>query len=254
MAHWRDIQGNIVADATLRDARKMNLVPSVTDILKVKSNPGLEIWKRNQTIMAAMTLPVSDGESSDDRMKRIIADGDEHAAQAADFGRTVHALIERRIKSEAITLSEYPADIVRAFNAAWVIINDTFDGNEIGGMRPHVTLISRAFGYAGELDIVGKDFIIDLKTQGSKGGRFTFYDEWIMQLAGYGIMFMENIKPYMPRLFSLVVSSSEDVPGKIREWDEDDIERGKRMFLACLQLWKDSNKYYPAFDPKEVSA
>ena len=42
---------------TLRDARKLNLVPSVTTILKIAAKPGLEAWKLNQMLLAALTLP-----------------------------------------------------------------------------------------------------------------------------------------------------------------------------------------------------
>ena len=42
---------------TLRDARKLSLVPSVTTILKVAAKPGLEMWKLEQMLLAALTLP-----------------------------------------------------------------------------------------------------------------------------------------------------------------------------------------------------
>jgi hypothetical protein len=35
---------------TLRDARKLNLVPSVTTILKIAAKPGLEAWKQEQMV------------------------------------------------------------------------------------------------------------------------------------------------------------------------------------------------------------
>ena len=44
-------------NTTLRDARKEGLIPSVTTILKVASNPVLNQWIQKQVLMAALTLP-----------------------------------------------------------------------------------------------------------------------------------------------------------------------------------------------------
>lgn len=43
-------------NTTLRDAKKMGLVPSVTTILGVANKPALNRWKENQILLAAMTL------------------------------------------------------------------------------------------------------------------------------------------------------------------------------------------------------
>jgi hypothetical protein len=45
--------------ATLRDARKMGWYPGVTSIIKCAAAPGLESWKQNQVLLAALTLPRS---------------------------------------------------------------------------------------------------------------------------------------------------------------------------------------------------
>jgi hypothetical protein len=65
--HWYDRDGKPAytvkakdgsdRPATLRDARKLNLVPSVTTIIRCAAAPGLELWKANQLMMAALTLP-----------------------------------------------------------------------------------------------------------------------------------------------------------------------------------------------------
>ncbi len=48
---------------TLRDARKLGLVPSVTGIIKMMAAPGLEAWKANELLMAALTAPAWTGGS-----------------------------------------------------------------------------------------------------------------------------------------------------------------------------------------------
>ena len=54
---------------TLRDARKLNLIPSVTTIMSCAAKPGLEAWKLNQMLLAALTLPRRDDESCADRCR-----------------------------------------------------------------------------------------------------------------------------------------------------------------------------------------
>ena len=41
---------------TLRDAKKMGLLPSVTTIMKAAASPGLEQWKMNQMMLAALRI------------------------------------------------------------------------------------------------------------------------------------------------------------------------------------------------------
>ena len=40
---------------SLRDARKLGLFPSVTNVLSILAKPGLEAWKQEQAILAART-------------------------------------------------------------------------------------------------------------------------------------------------------------------------------------------------------
>jgi hypothetical protein len=47
---------------TLRDARKLGLLPSVTNVLGVINKPELVEWKMTQAVLAALTLPRRDGE------------------------------------------------------------------------------------------------------------------------------------------------------------------------------------------------
>ena len=50
---------------TLRDARKLGLLPSVTNILSILSKPELTSWLQEQAVMAALTLPRIAGETED---------------------------------------------------------------------------------------------------------------------------------------------------------------------------------------------
>jgi hypothetical protein len=106
--HWYATNGNAAYEiekkdggmrpVNLRDARKHNLVPSVTTVMQVMAKPGLEVWKQKQVLLAALTLPMQDGESLDDYASRIVADSKQQAIEAAQRGTNIHAAIEAHIK------------------------------------------------------------------------------------------------------------------------------------------------------------
>ena len=74
---------------TLRDARKFDLVPSVSTLLKVVAKPGLEVWKNEQMLLAALTLPRAQNETEKAFIARIVADSKETGKQAAERGTRV---------------------------------------------------------------------------------------------------------------------------------------------------------------------
>ena len=102
--HWYDRQGNPrytvkgangrERNTTLRDARKYDLVPSVTTILNVAAKPGLEAWKQQQLLLAALTLPKGDEESIDAYAERVLKDSKEQASEARDLGTEIHAKVQ----------------------------------------------------------------------------------------------------------------------------------------------------------------
>lgn len=97
---------------TLRDGRKLNLVPSVTTILKVAAKPGLEQWKLEQMLLAAMTLPKRPDEPEKAYIARIVADSKETGKQAAEKGTRIHESIEAWF--DGVRPVEHE-DIARAF-------------------------------------------------------------------------------------------------------------------------------------------
>ena len=86
------LKGN--RSTSLRDARKLGLFPSVTNVLSVLAKPGLEAWKQEQAIMAALTLPRNEDEPLDAFARRVVADMTGEVKSAADLGSSIHAAIE----------------------------------------------------------------------------------------------------------------------------------------------------------------
>ena len=109
--HWYDQDGNpaytVVGangserNTTLRDARKLNLVPSVTTILGIAAKPALENWKIDQAILAATTLEQHNSETLDEFRSRIKWQSKQEGRQAAERGTEIHAQIEKGFKGKS---------------------------------------------------------------------------------------------------------------------------------------------------------
>jgi hypothetical protein len=108
--HWYTLDGEpcytIVGkngaerNTTLRDARTMALVPSVTTIIRQAAAPALEKWKRDQLLMAALTLPRMPNEPEAEWLKRVERDSQEQGRKAADRGTAIHGSLERHYRGE----------------------------------------------------------------------------------------------------------------------------------------------------------
>ena len=132
---------------TLRDARKMNLVPSVTTVLKVAAKPGLEVWKNEQMLLAALTLPRSPDESEKDFIARIVSDSKQTAKQAAERGTRVHESIEAWF--EGVRGDIYHREIAEAFE------KKIFEHFKTDPFQPWKTetAFSSPLGYGGKIDL-----------------------------------------------------------------------------------------------------
>ena len=87
-------------NTTLRDAKKDNLVPSVTTVLSLVAKPSLENWKINQALNSALTLEKDKDESIDEFAYRCKQDSKKIGQKAAEEGTKIHAMIERGFLGE----------------------------------------------------------------------------------------------------------------------------------------------------------
>jgi len=182
--HWYDRNGlptytimganGKIRSTTLRDARKHNLVPSVTTIINVAAKPGLDRWKQEQVLLAALTLPKIDAESDAEFIARILDDSKDASRSAADAGTDIHASIESFYRGE---VRDRHREHVQGFHNA---LEGQF------GMQPWVA--ERAFaheaGYGGKVDLHAPGFVVDVKTKEfTDPSKVDGYDEHLMQLA-----------------------------------------------------------------------
>jgi len=228
--------------STLRDARKLGLYPSVTNILSVIAKPELTAWLQEQAVMAALTLPRIEGEPEDAFAKRVVADSQTTRDGAADFGTAFHHGAERVAQSLEVD-PEGPI-------APWLrLYRDWFQANALSVVWTERVLVSQHLGYAGTADLLIEHpvhglTLVDLKTQGVKvlaDGQPTppsIYKSWGYQLAAYRRALGEPVA-----CLNLIVNSREAHPPVEAPWSEAQMERCWAAFEAARRLWMIEKNY-----------
>lgn len=211
---------------TLADARKMNLKPSVTMIMNEAQKWGLEKWKQEQVLLAALTLPKVEGETEQEYVDRIIADSKEQGIKAAERGKQVHQWIQEGFEG---TLPFYAPDGWDYYNAA----KDELE-NQIGF---HLWSCEMSFStdtYGGKVDLhwpIRPGVVVDIKTKDKPLDDYTckIWDEHLMQLAAY----REGL--YLPDArCGILFIGVQDIQAKLVWVPEEMLQRGMKMFNALL--------------------
>lgn len=229
---------------TLRDARKLGLLPSVTNILGVVAKPELVDWKMEQAVLAALTLPRREGESLDEFALRAVEDSQGRGRSAAEFGTAFHAgavLVAKGIQVDpagpcAAWLEEY---------RAW------FQANCVRLVWTERALVSSELGYAGTADLLMEHqaygwTLVDLKTQLRKGatGKAKWepraYASWRYQLAAYRRAIGNRVA-----CMNLIVNSAEPGPPVEHLWSQEELEQGWKVFEAAQVIWRTEKNYDP---------
>lgn len=242
---------------TLADARKVMALPSVTNVLGVLAKPGLDAWKIEQGIMAALTLPRLPDESLDVFAHRVVADMGEQVEKAADFGSAIHAACEAYALEKQ--LPEDPH--LREHLGSWV---SWFDANVERVASIEQVYVEHEHGYAGRVDMVallrggsrtpngnGPQWaVVDFKTQKIKRStrgeaKPAFYETWPLQLAAYRQAILASGAKNVRGLVSVVIDSAQPGPVHVKHWDGVDYFGS---FLAALELWK----YVKDYDPRRL--
>lgn len=225
---------------TLRDARKLGLLPSVTNILSVIAKPELTAWLQEQAVMAALTLPRIAGETEDAFAKRVVADSQTTRDGAADFGTAFHDGAERI----AHTLEVDRADLLSPWLNRY---RDWYQANALTLKWTEKVLVCIGLGYAGTADLLIEHpvhglTLVDLKTTKVKpGAKATPYKSWCYQLAAYRHALGEPV-----RCMNLIVNSTEPSDPIEHVWSEEEIARGMDAFLAAHRLWSIEKGYNPS--------
>ena len=255
--------GSGMRSVTLADARKVWAFPSVTNVLGIIAKPGLEAWKIEQGILAALTLPRRDGEDLGLFAKRVVADMSNEVEKAADFGTAIHNACELYAREKVVPSSE----ALQPYMKDWM---RWFDENVERVDCLEKVFVARDLGFAGRVDMVAKLrdtgwAVVDFKTQkikrSAKGEpKPAFYETWPLQLAAYHYAATLDATKPISALVSVVIDSAVPGPVHVKDWGEGgtwfdgyNLKVGEylRRFTAALELWKYVKEYDPvAFRPE----
>ena len=238
---------------SLRDARKLGLFPSVTNVLSILAKPGLVAWQQEQAILAALTLPRTEDESLDDFAKRVLTDMTSEVGRAADLGSAVHAAIEGYAQGRWLPEDK---EVARLFEPA----RQWFDKEVAQVHSVEIATAHLEWGYAGRVDLVAtlkstrRPTVIDFKTQKTrrdKDGNFKpiLHDTWPLQLEAYRMALASRDKGLSDAaIASVVIGSTEPVPVVVKVWDDADKAGFFKAFLAARDLWVWQKNYCPVKD------
>ena len=220
-------------NTTLRDARTMNLVPSVTTILNIAAKPALLAWMQQQVLYAALTLPRRPDEPEKEYIDRIINDSKEQGRSAADAGTEIHASIQGHYEGQ--TTGKHQESVTACATAI---------KNHFGEA---VWISERSFaheaGFGGKCDLFCAgtlNAVVDIKTKEfTDPDKVVGYDDHMMQLAAY------RVGLGIPNARCANVFVSRNVPGLVvvREWPLEDLNKGWEMFLHLLAFWQLKNDH-----------
>jgi hypothetical protein len=197
--------------------------------MKAAASPGLEAWKLNQMMLAALTLPRAEGEGEESFIKRIQADSKDQARKAAERGTQVHTAIEQFFDGQ-INANDLPY-----LEPVYKAVNDTF-GNLMWAVEKSFATES---GFAGKIDLHSMDgdgVVIDFKTKEFTSDtleKVAGFDENVMQLSAY----RTGLKKPNARCANVFVSVTEPGLVVVKEWNQEELARGWAMFDALKTFY-----------------
>jgi len=212
---------------TIVDARKMDLYPSVTSILKFIPKPELQAWIKEQVLKACWEnprlIPAGDPtkhqllETLEEYAKRVLPIADEPRNKAAEHGTAVHDAIHAWFLKDDIA-AKYE-QYIRTFEK-WLVSEAKLFNN----CKTEVS-IPTTHGYGGRFDLQffdkdGTTLFCDYKVQSKADDKkFNFYPDWGLQLTAYKRA-MIGTSP--ARLISVAMSATNPDRLETFEWTDQE--------------------------------
>ncbi len=229
--------------ATLADAKKLDLLPSVTTVIRGgRPQPyGLQNWKMEQFGQHLLTATRRPEESDETFLARV--NGEYQAAMdaAPDLGTDVHAMIAEYLRhgTERVR-AEFPKESVPVFFKArrWI------EANVVGPEAVELSVAAPGLGYAGTADAIlqmqsGDIWLVDWKTQAVRGKPKT-YDEWVIQLAALRHL----LDDYEIDVVANIILSTTDEPAAVEAiWTPKELTWGWRAFQLALDTYRHENNW-----------
>lgn len=225
---------------TLRDARALGLLPSVTTILSVLARPQLDDWKHRQITEWCRLNPYG-SENAEVWHAQAMEGAFAKVSDAADLGTDIHKALEQHFQGQAFApaLAPYVEAVDKWAKAEGI----TFEQHEL-------RLASKSLGFAGTTDAViscerGRG-ILDFKSRKTVAGKpATPYDTQPMQIAAYWVACFGHFSGSAEIGCNLFISTTE--PGRVDAcwYDAEQLQREWLAFEQARNLFFHLKSYDP---------
>lgn len=259
MSHWYDHSGKPVftiigangkeRPTTLRDARKLNLVPSVTTVIKaVLAAPQLENWIQGQLLDVAYAMPPINDELPDD-WKRAVKDKAAEAGKARmEFGTLVHDALEKSLKGEELTVLDVvtPSGETHSIHEFIGPVIELIRDNGWRILECEKSLVGD--GYAGTSDIIyigDEEYgIIDFKTTKDATNPF-IPPTYPAQIALYHVAEHGGIDDKAAG-YNVFISTESNIGAvKAVRYDAERLRKEYEFGMGLVKIWQHLNNYTP---------
>jgi len=232
--------GSGMRPTTIRDAKALGLLPSVTSVLKLLSKDTLTDWKVSEAVKQAIISTRFNGEDDKTYISRIIAQSMEQVDEAAKLGTAIHKALEKYFGNEEY---DHTYEVYVQAVAKWM--ND----NGVHPLSREVRLASKQIGVAGTTDLVCDTAsglaIGDFKCSKTVPGKPKLtYEDQKTQIAVYAKIQFGQIEDFH-RGFNLYVSPNE--PGRIDSawYDANVLRQEFDVFTHLFEVWCSRKGYDP---------
>lgn len=210
-------------NTTLRQARKEGLLPSVTTIIRCVAAPGLENWKAQQVLMAALTTDRKQDETEQQYIDRIIADANEQAKKAREKGTLIHAFVQSGFEGVPLKSEAY-----RYYLSA----KNTLENELNADIQWTCEKSFATERYGGKADIHSPNYLIDFKTTDKPVDGLKLWDEHYLQLAAY----REGLG-ISGAVCGILYINSNTAESRLLLAEEKELGKGLRCFNALVEYY-----------------
>lgn len=229
----------------VKDAIELGLLPSVTEITKGLSAPGLVRYQLNQVVSACYHCPPIADEDLPTYSRHIMEKADMERESAATLGTDIHGSLEEYF-SEPLLWK--PGNLITMPNGAQVEACEfvipavrLMESMGIKVLEAETILVNLAIGYAGKTDIVGmfnnRPCIVDFKTTKTKPGKpVEPIETHCMQVAAYWAAKWGNEMRDAVG-FNIYISSTEVGRVEAKTWGCEELYQDFGIFKKLIDIW-----------------
>jgi hypothetical protein len=231
--------GSGLRDVTIKDAKKVKALYSVTTIIGQLNKPKLENWKLNQLLEAVLKTSDTVDFKQDFWKSKVWEVYTDLTSQYSKKGNAIHNKLEEYFKN----------GIVNDEDSGFILpVSELVNSLGFDLLEPEQSFACGQ-GFGGKIDLIlesvenNKKAIIYFKTkQGVDLGPQLLYNDYLMQLAAYREAIDKEADCY-----NLLISATHPGIVYLHKWTEEELQRGWKMFKHLLEYTKIVKNYDPSF-------